>query len=227
MIRTCRCLPRLAGRQSSTGSLRDSNEGPGPWGADAVSAMLQCRGSKGPDRTRKRNGFYTALVACAWTWTLENFLSKNTRGGQPTPPSLASSRACVTRRGPSSLAAARATCAAHASAAASALFTLRDRGGPPSLAAAKSLGAARRQLQRLVSLAAACSHSPSTAHLTYRSQSHSRDWSVTDSVIRSRLTDSVTRHCCCAKAEVCIIVQIWNTLIAIFGATLSPYFVYS
>ena len=52
--------------------------------------------------------------------------------------------------------------------------------------------------------------------------------SVTDSVTsRSlRVTDSVTRHRRCAKAEVCVFVCIWNTLIAIFGAPISPHCVY-
>ena len=37
MIRACRCAPRLAGRRRTTGSLRDSDEGPGAGGAVAPS----------------------------------------------------------------------------------------------------------------------------------------------------------------------------------------------
>ena len=33
----------------------------------------------------------------------------------------------------------------------------------------------------------------------------------------ARFTDSVTRRCSGAKAEVCVVARIWNTLIAIFG----------
>ena len=42
-----------------------------------------------------------------------------------------------------------------------------------------------------------------------------------------RLTDSVIRHFRGAKAEVCVIIRIWNTLIAILGASFPPYYVYS
>ena len=42
-IRACRYLPRLAGRQRTTGGLYDSDEGPGAGDAGAASrsAMLQ------------------------------------------------------------------------------------------------------------------------------------------------------------------------------------------
>ena len=43
----------------------------------------------------------------------------------------------------------------------------------------------------------------------------------------AHLTDSVTRHCRCAKAEVYAIVRIWNTLIAIFWTPWSQYYVCS
>ena len=65
MIRACRCLPRLAGRQRTTGGIRNSAEGLGAGGAGGASrsGMLQCLGSR--CRERQRNRFYTALVACA------------------------------------------------------------------------------------------------------------------------------------------------------------------
>ena len=80
-------------------------------GADAASrsAMMQCGGSRG--REGQRNGFYTALVACART--LQRFRSKilaTARRHSPRPESLAQ---------PVQFAAAP--------------FTHRGRGGLPSL----------------------------------------------------------------------------------------------
>ena len=119
MIRACRCLPRLAGRQRTIGGLRNSDEGPGAGCADAASrsAMLQCRGSRG--RERQRNGFYTAFKSVACATMRVNFAKFSFQKYSLRPavirlrPSLShSQRPDVTRRGPSptfTCAAARAT----------------------------------------------------------------------------------------------------------------------
>ena len=54
MIRPCRCPPRLAGRRRTTGSLRDSDEGPGAAGAGAVSRRARPCNGQG-SRCRKRH----------------------------------------------------------------------------------------------------------------------------------------------------------------------------
>ena len=108
----------------------------------------------------------------------------------PQPSSLAA--APVTRSSPPSTAAAGRH-RPHLPRA----VTVVTRSGPPSLAAAR--------LNR---------HCP----VTCSSQSHSDGAAARlRSPQPARLTDSVTRSCSSAKAEVYAVVQIWNTLIAMLG----------
>ena len=93
----------------------------------------------------------------------------------------------ITRRGPPSPAAARR----HRPRA----VTVVTRRGPPSLAAAAS--------------STRPSHSQRPVSLRWRRGP--------PSLATARLTDSVTRRCRGAKAEVYVVVRIWNTLITILG----------
>ena len=158
------------------------------------------------------------LTLVPFAWTLLIFFPKILAAASPhSPPPEPDSLAEASHHSP------RPESLAQPVQLAAARFTgtLRGRGGPPSLAAA--------------SLTRRCpSHSPWPAvHRPPRPASLAAarvtrvTESVTESLTRRRLTYSVTRHCRGAKAEVCVIVRIWNNLIAIFGAPLSPFYLYS
>ena len=85
MIHACRCPPRLAGRQRTTGGLRESDEGPGAEGAGAAARSYAAVKVPCVRRELQRNRFYTH------TLRLSPSLSESLSLSLPLPFSLSPS----------------------------------------------------------------------------------------------------------------------------------------
>ena len=231
MICACRCIPHLAGRQRTTCCLCYSDEGPGDGGAYAASrkrhaAVPMFQGSRAAEErvsycfSGLRNFGKFSFQKYSW-WPAVTRLR----------PSLSHlQRPAVTRHGPSHLCSLcnslqpdqspRQRRPAITSSTASDGWHSQRCYCPSYWALPATNRRCPSNLQRPV-----VHHPPRPASLAAAIVTRATE-SVTVSVTRCRPTDSVTRHCHCDKAEVCVIVQIWNTLTAKFGAQLSPYIMY-
>ena len=239
MIRPCRCPPRLAGRRRTTGSLRDSDEGPGAAGAGAVSRRARPCNGQG-SRCRKRHFTLLEWLAREFRKIFFPKIPAVARYHSQRPESH--SDAMTRHSGPARAARGTYCDPSHSS---------RTATSPAHSPRPESLAAARRS-------------SLSTARLARRSPSHSQRPAVTRSglpkpaagrhssrsqrpavtrhsppqstrprhsprpvslgwrrgpplLAAARLAASVTRRRRGAKAEVYVVARIWNTLIAIFG----------
>ena len=225
-------------------------------GADAALRcaimMLQCRGSRG--RERQRNGFYTALVACAWT--LQKFCFQNLKvlaaarrhSPPPDPESLAAASRHSSRPESLDLQSITLHCPPHlpqpeslkwlsCSATRRPSRCLRDSPRPESFAQPVQLATARFSCPSSIAATRVTHsgglrlqsttlqrppHSPQPESLAWLSQ-----WLTQWLAAAQWLATTVAPKRMSVSLLWILGSGFWNTLIAIFGASLSQCHVHS